>query len=737
METAAERIRSAVKNILPERPHHLALSLESKYPVPPNFWQHQSPLQYSTFLSDADRGVLLTRPYFDICDEPVAPLSTPQPTPMTGPKKAGNKVSLKDWKNKKTTTSPTENGTPGKMDEKKPSVAASRPEKDGSRKELDKTQEAGLRRETNAQESRSNGDVEKSKSSLPKLTSRDVPSPSSESKKRPLEPDDSARPLKKTKPSEPALSDQLRRPQRPETPSSKEHARSASKDGRTAGSQPPSGSRAGQSSLKDHHRAVSPKVTVNGTRSQTSAPRNSLPPKPDTSGKHLVPPLLSPLRRLPFDEELETASPKKRAADSHGPGRSSNKPPKPEISVKKQKSVTPDLPPLLSPTLPPVIEEALARIKTPSKNDANQPASQSSESPSSARKTRPRVDDVDEETRPKSKIVTMKIKKGSYRKRLQSLLALPSKSSKERSVSVENTPPPAKKRPRPSEADPDPSSSISAKRPKTAEISASKAPYTPPKPATANSLSAPGSSQTQTPGDRIAHTPSAGDAGPPGREGGSQAAKETYKHRWETFSRIGRRLKHKRDGECQTNGAGPTGGGQPKRADIDTNRRAVLTIEMILAYMICFRSGDQRSELSGTPMNVPAWLTLEPHLRELKGMTRHSVPLQALACQLHGTVINEIVRTYGSLGMQNGEVPKLDREVSKGVFHALRSNSRIWTEANELRNKVTDKNLKMPAMGPWTSPHKAATEALSVLVRFAEREHVNWRAEVVVPNEGV
>lgn len=161
METAAERIRSAVKNILPERPHHLALSLESKYPVPPNFWHHQSPLQYSTFLSDADRGILLTRPYFDICDEPVAPLSTPQPTPLTATKKTGNKVSLKDWKNKKTATSPTENGTLGKMDEKKLPVIALRSEKDGSRRELDKAKEAGLRRDNNAQDSRGNGEVEK------------------------------------------------------------------------------------------------------------------------------------------------------------------------------------------------------------------------------------------------------------------------------------------------------------------------------------------------------------------------------------------------------------------------------------------------------------------------------------------------------------------------------------------------------------------------------------------------
>lgn len=89
------------------------------------------------------------------------PLSTPQHTPLAGPKKAGNKVSLKDWKNKKTTTSPTENGIPGKMDDKKPPGAASRSERDGLRKEPDRTKEAGPRRGANAQEFRGNGEAEK------------------------------------------------------------------------------------------------------------------------------------------------------------------------------------------------------------------------------------------------------------------------------------------------------------------------------------------------------------------------------------------------------------------------------------------------------------------------------------------------------------------------------------------------------------------------------------------------
>lgn len=161
MEVAAERIRS-VKKLLPERPHHLALSLGRKYPVPPNFWDHQSPLQYSTFLSDADRGLLLTRPYYDICDEPEAPLPTRQSTPLAGAKKAGNKMTLEVWKSKKVATSPTENGVlGGKVDDKKQRPPANGPDKDVSRKEQDKIKQAGTQRDSKGPDARGNGDMER------------------------------------------------------------------------------------------------------------------------------------------------------------------------------------------------------------------------------------------------------------------------------------------------------------------------------------------------------------------------------------------------------------------------------------------------------------------------------------------------------------------------------------------------------------------------------------------------
>lgn len=160
MEVAAERIRS-VKKLLPERPHHLALSLGRKYPVPPNFWDHQSPLQYSTFLSDADRGLLLTRPYYDICDEPEAPLPTRQSTPQAGSKKAGSKMTLEVWKSKKVATSPTENGVSGRVEDKKHRVSAHGSEKDVSRREQDKVKQAATQRDSKGPDPRGNGDAER------------------------------------------------------------------------------------------------------------------------------------------------------------------------------------------------------------------------------------------------------------------------------------------------------------------------------------------------------------------------------------------------------------------------------------------------------------------------------------------------------------------------------------------------------------------------------------------------
>lgn len=723
MEEAADRIRSVVKNLLPERPHHLSLYPDRKYQVPPNFWQHQSPLQYSTFVSDADRGVLLTRPYFDICDEP-EPNSTPLGAVRNGPKKTLNKMSFKDYKKQKekASTSPTENGVPGKPDKYRTDVAM-KLDREHVRKELDRP---GAQQDTKVQESRVNGDVERSKSSTSKPFSRDASSPS-DSKKRPLEPDDGFRQHKKSKPSDSAS---VKMP-RPETPRSREHNaihdKSLGREGRPGASQLTPGARAVTGSSRERDRAVSPRVTVQSVRSQ-----HSLPKKTETSSKHLVPPLLSPLRHPAIDDELDSNTPRKRPKESTASGKIQTKTPKSDVVFKKAKPTIPDLPALLSPTLPALVEDELERFEKASyKGEPSQPACHTPETSKSARKSQIR-EIAEDEHHPRRYIVTLKIKK-PLRGTVKRLLALPSKAKKERSASVDNTPPPAKKRPRPAESIIDAAPAVPSKRSKIIEAPAAKAPapYTPPNPPAASSL--PGSSQTQTPSGRVAATPTAGDASSAGRPG---VSKDVLMRRQGELATVGRKLKRERDREKQErekekqkqpNGAPPNG----DRMTADEYRPAMMTMEMILAYFIAFRSGNQASELSRVPADEKAWVTLEAHLGELKRMTSHYLPLYTLAAQLNGILINEILRACST----HGTLSALDDSSQKALMRNLSNQYRVWPEVEKLRGRLTDERLKTPAMGPWTSAYKAVADTLFVMGRIAERENVSWRAEVVAPKE--
>lgn len=544
-----------------------------------------------------------------------------------------------------------------------------------------------------------------------------------------MEPEDRDRPNKK-----PRANEELpRKPPRAETPRSRDQNlatdRSSGKDGRAVASQTTPSSRAALGVPKERDRAVSPKITVNGAKNQSS----SAPKRPDTSGKPFVPPLLSPLRHPAIDDELETKSPKKRPKEGSGSlgGKAPLKASKPEVTVKKQKSSVPELPELLSPTLPAMIEDELERLEQVlSKGES----SQSSESSKGARKTQAR-ENAEGEGRPKSRIVTFKIKK-SLRPRVKGLLALPSKNSKERSASMENTPPPAKKRPRPTESSIEVTPAIPVKRAKVPEPVATKAPYTPPNPPVPVSQAPSGSSQNHTPRDRVPPTPSAGEVPPPSRSG---LSKDHLQRRQMQMMSLGKKLKRERDQEKyerekerhkQPNGGGANG----DRPTADDLRPAMLTMEMILAYFIAFRSGSQACELSRTHVDEKAWLTLEAHLRELRGMTYRSLPLYTLATQLNGILINEILRVFAIQGASSRE-PKVDEASAGHLLRNLSSQFGIWSEADKLRGKLTDERLKTPVMGPWTSVYKAAADTLVMMGRIAEREHVNWRADLAVPKD--
>lgn len=398
-----------------------------------------------------------------------------------------------------------------------------------------------------------------------------------------------------------------------------------------------------------------------------------------------------------------------------------------DLVVKKHKSAALELPSLLSPTLPAVVEDELERIeKVGMKGESSQPF----EASKSVRKAQTR-DAIDEESNPKSLIVTLKIKK-AIRPRVKGLLALPSKNRKERSVSMDNTPPPAKKRPRAAEASIEATPAIPAKRAKVTEAATSKVPYTPPNPPASLSQLPSGSSQNHTPRERIAPTPTAGDGPPPSRGG---LSKDHLQRRYGAMMALGKNLKRERDKERkarekerhrQPNGAGL----QREQLSSDDLRPIMLSMEMILAYFIAFRSGNQASELSRTHVDEQLWVSLEAHLKELRSMTYPSLPLFTLATQLNGILTNEILRVYSMQGPA-----KMDESRAGKLMGFLSGQFTIWPEAEKLRGKLTEERLKTPVMGPWTSVYKAAADTLVVMGRIAEREHINWRAEVVPPKD--
>lgn len=104
MEAAAETVKQLTRAILPERPHQLAPNLEWKARQEDSSrhyeeWK-QTRLQYMTLLSDADRGILFTRGYDDIRPEPPKPV--PKEVNALARGGAAKKLSLSDYKNKKT-----------------------------------------------------------------------------------------------------------------------------------------------------------------------------------------------------------------------------------------------------------------------------------------------------------------------------------------------------------------------------------------------------------------------------------------------------------------------------------------------------------------------------------------------------------------------------------------------------------------------------------------------------------
>ncbi|KAI6360120.1 hypothetical protein MCOR25_006828 [Pyricularia grisea] len=722
LPAAAQRVDNLAQRMFPERPHHLSVSPTRRYPVPPDFFHQYSQLEYMTFLSDTDRGILLTRPYYDIREDqsdPLAPNST-SAIPRSETKKTMNKMSFKDYQQSraKKVASPmpeTNSGGP-RSDARQGGADGAKPIK-GSLKAPEgrsKLEDVAPPRESANQDSVIR---------RPRIPSKNGRSPSPTSTRRSPEPPESDRPPKRQRVDSTSSRPETNRTPKPESSQTKRLAPVAEVADRPSQKDVKSASKLllnGRSTSTSRRELSPPRQSVNGSKEKNGSSATIRASKSETSSKQIVPPLLSPLR-LSIDDEQE------------GRGRqsiSSKRPP--DVSSQSKTTSTPtkqrkwSLPPLLSPTLPPVIEEELAR--TSNQRPAN--------APSSARKTvKLDNEEIIEEEEDDEMIVVLKYKKRNSM-RVSRLLALEPASKKEalkkeRSISAEVKSPPSKKRPRVAEPIVE---QVASKRPRssldTILVSKAPAPSTPLKQATAMSRAASSNSQAHTPGGTNGLTPGAGDRPPTSHEGdpAKGVSMSSLRRRQSEWTSLGTQLKHKRDGVIRSQGSSQNGATSDALNSLSSGNRkqvALLSLEMVLSYMVAFDAMNQARSLDRKAGDFTIWESLLPHLIELKNFTSPYRALDALRMQLHALVSDALLSVY----WQHEQVWASGGGKTKAMRNCHRDVTLYWSKAHDTLANLHDATLRAD-LGPWSRPQAAAAAALRVLRRFAEKDGISWRAEL-------
>ncbi|KAK4190262.1 hypothetical protein QBC35DRAFT_86871 [Podospora australis] len=787
MDGAKRNAEKVAQHILPDRPYHLSLSHDHQSPKPDRWCftggstsTSSDPeatsvrLQYQTFLSDADRGILFTLPPWVVHEE--QPQMPVKPIAKVGEVK--KKLSLAEHlSRKKSPQSPMNNNNNNEPPQRTESringgTVHAKPlppppiprEREVPKKESARPVDKSDARRTEARaesrtESRSerprqelNGeryveepffqsgfrqhdtnDMTRSRSSLP------AKPPTDDSRKRAVDPESSLPPQKRLK-NDTVTSSKTEQSRQSKPEPSRGRERTNERTQREAKDNTLHPSTNGLGSLisdRDRENTASPRSTiqVNGSRvrsdSGTSTPR--------AITKSTLPELLSPLHPSIFEGELEQR-PRKKLADKAPPR--SQKADAPPPTKKRKTTIIPEL---LSPTLPAIVEEALAK-HTPSRSQAS---SQASDSPSSARKTITVASSVpslsltpaveDKPIRP-SRIVTIKLKK-AMAKRAKELLSLPSKSAKdalrkERSISVDSTPPPppARKRPRAVEdaLEATPPAAVVSKRGRLAAadtIAAKPAgPATPLKHA-AVTMSRVTSNQSQgnTPGNTTGLTPGNTER-PPTRSAevvldpATRAQIELSKERQSEFTTLGTKLKHMRDALVKKETPNPP-------SSSDERRICALHLEMVLAYMVAFQQLNHGLVLRGRPGDVQCWESLLPHFSELKHRVRQHRVLRALAAQLHAVCLEQIVNTFFTLDQ------RMVAETFARYSAIAKRRPQAWMEANANLAAVDDNKMKASSMGGGTGVDEAVGLALGIMRRWADRERVPWTSEIAGPLE--
>lgn len=495
---------------------------------------------------------------------------------------------------------------------------------------------------------------------------------------------------------------------------------------------------------------------------------------PDKIRKSLaaLPPLLSPLH---FNPECGSTFTEQSRSAVDSTAKATRK----AESFKKSDSPY-HIPPLLSPTLPAIIEQELSRLKNESikKPESKSQLSQEPVDPTPFERKPAQAVDLEiepdasndppqqdshrtrEEAQKDAKqstaqsslkpslIVVIKYKKKNSKRVLQ-LLALQQTPHKapvrqaERSASIDNTPSPAqvtKKRPAGTETSlgdlhppPPRAGSTSFKHPRTVaekSVSTSRASVAPATPSKSTPMArvTSNNSQVLTPGGSVSHTPRSLERPPAGHGDHSSLNVSDYRQRYDTYAKLGTKLKHDRDAIVRNrmpNGVSKLDGSTALSNLTQAEKKSVaaLSLEMVMSYMIAFKSLNQSRHMERRPGDITVWENLWPHLLELRGNTRFFKPLEAMAAQLRATFFEQMLASF---------VGHDAEAVAVKLMSATKQRIDAWAEVANRVAAVHDSSLKV-VVGPWLSIEDTVRIMLPAVRIWSEREKAGWEQELQPP----
>ncbi|OAQ99053.1 hypothetical protein LLEC1_02484 [Akanthomyces lecanii] len=754
MEAAAKTVELLTQRTLPDKPYYLSNHPDWRYrPRPddhlrPEEW-HCTRLQYSTLLPDADRGILLTRPDYDMREEPPKPVSRD----VTALSKAGGekkKLSLSDYKNKKTAaTSPSEPSISKLRETEHTGASALTPPAGSGARLSDARNNADSRRSLDARPGDARKDRPRESDGKPRpkdyiadmSTSANPPPslppkpplknyplpprpPSPGSKKRVADHDDDARPQKRSRPENTRPKEH--RPSHRDDPVRK---RDSSLHGPSSRDSPllngKSSIKSGSATGKSASPAGRPRGdSLNGTQSGTA---NKNTPKQESPSKSVVPPLLSPLRLGPgFEDDSPSKHDRRRPGDT--PPRSK----KSEHAVEEKK-LRPmlTLPPLLSPTLPPIVEAALLRRKQGSPQPVERPKEK--RALVSRHKKSSSTDESQNEVpqkRPRRLMVTLKVPKTS-RKWFRRIMALPpsrdrdydsGRQDPERSADDDRQH--ARKRP---VAASEPGSAAMKKSRSSDIPSTSRGPMTPPrKNQTSMSRVNSNKSTANTPGETMTRTPSTGTGDK--RSNGVASGKpddNELRTKEGRMRELATRLKHEADillrrAPTNSQDSRPRSSSDD-RASRDPKLGMILGVESILTYMQCFQVQDTRAMRRDIKPDGKNWHALLQialfycHAAQLQQKSQHGRPAFALLLILQLVVADEVLRC--NLPLQS--VPDPFRA-------ACQQRNQLLREIRDAYAHVDNSRLRVD-FSPWSSMDDITETVVGVMKRWCAEEGVSWR----------